>query len=217
MADISKIILPNDETVYEIKDAKARMVILAYGKSTWADFLAAYQSNTVVYCRASSGSNPASGAQTRMAFMAYINNEANPTEVEFQYYRSVNQHTDSQQGDQVYVYKLNKSTGWSVTVRSTFTKVVAGTGLSSTFTSGNNPVITLNNTVSYESKAEASGGTDESLVTTGEKYIWNHKADTTVASTSANGLMSSTDKTKLDGLVALTATEVQTAVAAGWV
>lgn len=217
MADISKIILPNDETVYEIKDAKARMVILAYGKSTWADFLAAYNNNTVVYCRASSGSNPASGSQTRMAFMAYVNNETNPTEVEFQYYRSVNQHSDSQQGDQVYVYKLTSSGTWTVTVRSTFTKIVAGTGLSSTYTTGNNPVLTLNNTVSYESKAAASGGTDVSLVTTGEKYTWNNKADTTTATTSANGLMSSTDKTKLDGLIAMTTLEIQTAVAAGWV
>lgn len=217
MADISKIILPNDETVYEIKDAKARMVILAYGKSTWADFLAAYNNNTVVYCRASSGSNPASGSQTRMAFMAYVNNETNPTEVEFQYYRSVNQHSDSQQGDQVYVYKLTSSGTWTVTVRSTFTKIVAGTGLSSTYTTGNNPVLTLNNTVSYKSKAAASGGTDVSLVTTGEKYTWNNKADTTTATTSANGLMSSTDKTKLDGLIAMTTLEIQTAVAAGWV
>lgn len=217
MADISKIILPNDETVYEIKDAKARMVILAYGKSTWADFLAAYNNNTVVYCRASSGSNPASGSQTRMAFMAYVNNETNPTEVEFQYYRSVNQHSDSQQGDQVYVYKLTSSGTWTVTVRSTFTKIVAGTGLSSTYTTGNNPVLTLNNTVSYESKAAESGGTDVSLVTTGEKYTWNNKADTTTATTSANGLMSSTDKTKLDGLIAMTTLEIQTAVAAGWV
>ena len=29
----------------------------------------------------------------------------------------------------------------------------------------------------YESKTAASSGTDESLVTTGEKYIWNNKAD----------------------------------------
>jgi len=30
----------------------------------------------------------------------------------------------------------------------------------------------------YENKSAASGGTDVSLVTTGEKYTWNHKADT---------------------------------------
>lgn len=32
----------------------------------------------------------------------------------------------------------------------------------------------------YESKPAASGGTDESLVTTGEKYTWNHKPDNVV-------------------------------------
>lgn len=112
------------------------MQIMAYGKSTWADFIDAYSKNAVVYCRASSGSNPASGSQTRMAFMAYVNNETNPTEVEFQYYRSVSTHSATQQGDQVYVYKLNKTNGWSVTVRECYTRIVAGTGLKGVWSNG---------------------------------------------------------------------------------
>lgn len=120
------------------------MSLLSYGTSTWADFLAAYTTNSIVYCRASSNSNPATGSKTRMAFMAYVNNETNPTNVEFQYYRSVNQHTATQQGDQVYVYKLDKNSGWSVTVRESYSKVIAGTGLSSTYASS---AITLNSTV----------------------------------------------------------------------
>lgn len=115
------------------------MVVLAYGKSTWADFEAAYP-NAVVYCRASSGSNPASGAQTRMAFMAYVNDEANPTNVEFQYYRSVNSHSATQQGDQVYVYKLDKTAGWTVTVRESYTRITAGTGMTQSYSNG---VLTL--------------------------------------------------------------------------
>ena len=122
------------------------MTILSYGKSTWNDFIAAYQSNTIVYCRASSNSNPASGNQTRMAFMAYVNSNP-PTEVEFQYYRSVSSHSDSQQGDQVFVYKLNKNTGWSVITRQSFTKIVAGTGLSSSYSNG---VLTLSSTSSQQ-------------------------------------------------------------------
>ena len=125
------------------------MTILAYGKSTWNDFITAYTAKHVVYTRASSGSNPASGSQTRMAFMAYVNNETNPTEVEFQYYRSVSTHSDSQQGDQTYVYKLNKTNGWSVTVRENYTKVIAGTGMSSTWSGGK---ITLNCTVTPPTK-----------------------------------------------------------------
>lgn len=109
------------------------MVVLAYGKSTWADFISVYP-NAVVYCRASSNSNPASGSQTRMAFMAYVNNETNPTNVEFQYYRSVSSHSATQQGDQVYVYKLDKTAGWSVTVREATVKIVAGTGLTQQYT-----------------------------------------------------------------------------------
>lgn len=103
--------------------------------------MAVYKTNSVIYCRASSGSNPASGSQTRMAFMAYVNNEESPTEVEFQYYRSVNQHSVTQQGDQVYVYKLNKNTGWSVTVRESYTRIVAGTDISTAYKNG---ILTIN-------------------------------------------------------------------------
>ena len=123
------------------------MTILSYGNSNWTDFIDAYTNKRVVYCRASSGSNPGSGSQTRLAFMAYVNNADSPTEVEFQYYRSVSSHSNSQQGDQVYVYKLNKSNGWSVTVRESYTKVVAGTGLTSTWASG---AITLNTDMTVE-------------------------------------------------------------------
>ena len=39
----------------------------------------------------------------------------------------------------------------------------------------------------YESKTAASGGTDVSLVTTGEKYTWNNKLDSSLKGT-ANGV-----------------------------
>ena len=113
-----------------------RMVILRYGISTWDDFITVYNKNAVVYCRASSNSNPASGSQTRLAFMAYVNNAESPTEVEFQYYRSVNTHSDTQQGDQVFVYKLQKTAGWTVTTRQTFTKVDTEKGLADNWSSG---------------------------------------------------------------------------------
>ena len=112
------------------------MFLAAYGKSTYDEVLDAYKNNRIVYCRAGTGSNPATGNQLRLAFLAYVNNETTPTEFEFQYYRSVATHSDSQQGDQVYVYKQNKNTGWSVLVRSAFTKIVAGTGLQSSYSNG---------------------------------------------------------------------------------
>ena len=98
------------------------MTILSYGHSTWSDFINAYNGNRVVYCRASSSSNPGSGSQTRLAFMAYVNNESSPTEVEFQYYRTVSNHT-STPGDQIFVYKLTSSNGgtWTVTTRNVYT------------------------------------------------------------------------------------------------
>lgn len=116
------------------------MVILSYGNSTYADFKNAYDAKTVVYCRASSNSNPATGAQNRLAFMAYVNDASNPTEVEFQYYRSVSSHTESQQGDQVFVYKLTKTGGWTVTTREASSKVATSTGISKTYS---NDTVTL--------------------------------------------------------------------------
>lgn len=120
------------------------LVILSYGSSTWNDFINAYNKNKVVYCRASSNSNPGTGSQTRLAFMAYVSNSTSPTSVEFQYYRSVSSHADNQQGDQIFVYKLTNANAWSVEVREAYTKVVAGTGLSSSYSNG---AITLTNGV----------------------------------------------------------------------
>lgn len=122
--DINKF-LAGDGTY---KDGGQPMVVLSYGKSVWNDFIEAYNNHVIVYCRASSNSNPATGTQGRMAFMAYVNNGDNPTEVEFQYYRSVSSHSATQMGDQVFIYKLNKTNGWSVTTREASIKQIsAGT------------------------------------------------------------------------------------------
>lgn len=113
------------------------MYIASYGHSTYQEVLAAYKANKIVYCRASSNSNPGTGAQLRMAFLAYISgSDSTPTGFEFQYYRSVSTHSDSQQGDQVYIYKLDSSSNWTVTVREAYTKIVAGTGLTSSYSNG---------------------------------------------------------------------------------
>ena len=150
---VQTVTLPDDDTTYTLSrvdntvtltgsDGSTSsinldsMFLAAYGKSTYDEVLDAYKNKRMVYCRAGTGSNPATGNQLRLAFLAYVNNETTPTEFEFQYYRSVATHSDSQQGDQVYVYKLNKNTGWSVLVRSTFTKIVAGTGLQSSYSNG---------------------------------------------------------------------------------
>ena len=136
-------------------DGGKPMVILSYGNSTWQDFIDAYTNNVIVYCRASSNSNPATGTQSRMAFMAYVSNADNPTSVEFQYYRSVNSHSASQQGDQVYVYTLTSASGgtWSVITREASSKIVAGTNLSSSYSNG---TITLNGDYSAFTGATSS-------------------------------------------------------------
>ena len=167
MANISAIKLP-DGVTYNIKDDVSGyitgMTILSYGSSTWQNFIDAYNANKVVYCRASSNSNPATGSQTRLAFMAYVNNATTPTEVEFQYYRSVSSHTNTQQGDQVYVYKLNKSTGWSVTTREAYTKMVVNNGITSSYTTGTSASMTI-------SLADAYGDTKNPYGTKTANYV----------------------------------------------
>lgn len=127
------------------------MTILSYGISTWNDFITAYKANHVVYCRASSNANPASGSQTRMAFMAYVSDATNPTNVEFQYYRSVSSHTASQQGDQVYVYKLTSGNAWTVTVREASVKITTGSsnGINAAYSNG---AVTIGHTNSVTAK-----------------------------------------------------------------
>lgn len=100
---------------------------LIYGTSTWNDFITAYNAKKVVYCLVSG----------RMAFMAYVNNSGtNPTEVEFQYVRSRNGHTDSYQGDQVFVYKLTSAGTWTTTTRNSYTMIDTEKGLTDTYSTG---------------------------------------------------------------------------------
>lgn len=80
---------------------------------------------------------------------------------------------------------------------------ITRSGTTFTATRADGTTFTFNqqdNNTTYSSLAAASGGTAVSLVTTGEKYNWNSKPGTAVATTSANGLMSSSDKTKLNNL-----------------
>ena len=168
MADISKIKLPNGDE-YNLKDSTSGyitgMTILSYGSSTWNDFLTAYNANKVVYCRASSNSNPGTGTQGRLAFMAYVslNSSNTPTSVEFQYYRSVTSHSATQQGDQVYIYLLKNTGAWSVTVREAYTKVVAGSGLASSYASG---AITLSMDATEKAKLDNIGSSYDSATET---------------------------------------------------
>lgn len=127
-------------------EPSAKLVEMSYGESNaWAKFIAAYNAGSIVYCRASSNANPATGSQTRKAFMAYVNNAASPTSVEFQYVRSVSSKSDSQQCDQVFVYTLTSSSGgtWSVASRDMATKVNVNSTLTKTYSGGANASMTL--------------------------------------------------------------------------
>lgn len=134
-ADVSDIPTKTSDLIND-SDFMNGMFIASYGSTTYAEVLNAYQHNHIIYCRAASGSNPAASNKLRMAFLAYINNMATPTEFEFQYYRSMNTHSNTDQGDEVHIYKLNKTNGWSYIVRKTYTRIVVGAGLTSTWSNG---------------------------------------------------------------------------------
>ena len=135
---------------------------LTYGVSTWNDFIKAYKAHKIVYCSISGG---------RRAFMAYVNNIDNPTNVEFQYYRSLNAHTVDNQVDEVYVYKLTNANAWTTITRKTGPKVTTTSDLSKTYS---NDTLTLGlNTVPV-----SKGGTGlTSLGTAGQTLVVNSDGD----------------------------------------
>ena len=104
------------------------LFIAKYGHSTYAEVENAVTSNKIVYCQATPN-----GASTRMAFLAYVGTN----NYEFQYYRSVNSHSFSNQGDEVYIYTCNKTgTTWTSSMRNAYTQISASKGLSGYYTNG---------------------------------------------------------------------------------
>lgn len=108
------------------------LVTLEYGTSTWQDFLDAYNSNKVVYCKVTSQYGE------RMAFFAY----KSASNVEFQYYRSLSSPSVSSQPDEVYVYALTSANKWTTTTRKASSTIAVETGLSRSYTA-NTRTITL--------------------------------------------------------------------------
>ena len=169
----------NDQTrskfVVETQDLGGSLVEMSYGEANaWAKFIAAYQAGKIVYCRASSATNPATGTQGRKAFMAYVNNAENPTEVEFQYVRSVSSKTASQPVDQVFVYKLTNASGgtWTVESRNMAPKLAAGSNVTVSYSSG-----------TYTISATGGGGGGVNVVqTTGQSTtdVMSQKAVTDI-------------------------------------
>lgn len=160
------------------------LTFISYWNSTWQDFIDAYENHSLVYCRASSNSNPATWSQTRLAFMAYVNNPWAPTEVEFQYYRSRSSHSYTDQTDEVYVYKLTNANGWTWTntVRWAWTRIVAWTNMTYSYDT-NTWTMTLN-----------SANTEYSSATSTNAWLVKLWSDT-VQSTAAEAVSSTSSRT----------------------
>lgn len=207
-----QVIYPNDEkcvsflriyknnTWSEWKESAIEMTILSYGNSTWDDFMKAYLLNSIVYCRAGS-STPQTSPQLRLAFMAYVNNEANPTEVEFQYYRSVSNKSDSAQGDEVYVYKLNKTDGWSNLKRNAYSKVAVAAPITKSYASG---TVTIGH-----ANSGVAAGTYDSVTVDAKGHVTagsNYTIDSTPTVNSTNLVTSGgvyTDQTRQDTVIGI--------------
>lgn len=207
----------------------AKLVEMSYGESNaWAKFIAAYNAGSIVYCRASSNANPGTGSQTRKAFMAYVNNATSPTNVEFQYVRSMSSKTDSQQCDQVFVYTLTNASGgtWSVASRNMGPKVNVNGPITKTFTSGANATVTIGVDTMTGATSSAAGAAgvvpapaagDDGKVLRGDG-TWVTPTDTTYTAganvqISAQNVISATDTTYSD----MVGADSSTAGAAGLV
>lgn len=142
-------------------------VILSYGSSTWADFTAAYASNSVIYCKATVNSNPI------FATLSYVDNVSNPTEVRFQYYLNVNTHSASQQGDQVVIYKLWNSGTWGSITKETMVNVDVSTWLSRDYNVATNK-LTLTNTLPFN--PDNSGTAWQVIKKTANGYEWANES-----------------------------------------
>ena len=169
------------------------LVILSYGNSTWNDFITAYQKNKVVYCRASSNSNPASGSQTRLAFMAYVNNATSPSNVEFQYYRSLSSPSVSSQPDEVYVYTLTSANKWTTTTRKASSTIAVGTGLSRSYTANTRTMTLSVDTSTMAQKSDLPTKTSD--LTNDSGFITSYTETDPVFTASAAHGITSTDIT----------------------
>ncbi len=141
----------------------AELVEMSYGEANaWTKFINAYNAKSIVYCRASSNADPSSGSQTRKAFMAYVNDASNPTNVEFQYVRSVSTKSASQPVDQVFIYKLTNANGgtWSVTTRDTGPKLAAGNNASVSYNNGSYTISAVQPTVPTKTSELTNDGAD---------------------------------------------------------
>ena len=158
----------------------AELVEMSYGEANaWTKFINARNKKSIVYCRASSNSNPATGSQTRKAFMAYVNNADSPTSVEFQYVRSVGTKTAFQPVDQVFIYTLTNANGgtWSVTTRDTGPKLAAGNNASVYYNDGSYTISAVQPTVNDATLTITQNGTSAGTFTA------NASSNTTIALT----------------------------------
>lgn len=124
------------DTKYQIRN------MLSYGHSRWQDFLRIYNNgNGCVFCLAGYTENPESGKQTRIAILNHLITSGNVIiGAEFLYYRPEWPHSDSAQGDVVYIYTLRKNDNWSYETHQVCSNIATGTNLTSTY---NDNVLTL--------------------------------------------------------------------------
>lgn len=86
--------------------------------------------------------------------------------------------TTAAKGNHTHTASLATDTGTSAIT-------LAGDGKYKLTAGGSSVIFTMPTIPTYSSQAAASGGTDLSLVTTGEKYTWNNKSNLSIGTTSS--------------------------------
>ena len=170
-----------------------------YGVTTYNDIKNAVDDHKIVYC--SSGG--------RMAFLAYSGLD----NYEFQYYRSVTTHSEAQQGDQVFVYKITNSNTWSVTTREAYTRISAGNGLSSVYgsnklTLGVNGSLLNNYLTTAQYETDSANWNEATTTIQTNSSTWDsvtNKLDTTAFSDVSSTFLTAVDLSPYQTIEGMTA------------
>ena len=116
---------------------------------------------------------PTAGAGVEVYYLSYAKKLGDPTPTEFTFTRT--------SGSTTYWTKIDSSNTWSsgsTSYAGTSSPAFTGTPTAPTAAAGTNTTqiaTTAFVASAYSNKAASSGGTDVSLVTTGEKYTWDNK------------------------------------------
>ena len=178
-ADATKVLtVDNNGVPGWASSGSTGLFIAQYGISTYAEITAAINANRIVYCRVS----PSSSTST-LASLAYIGSGY----YQFQYYKKLTTHSYSNQGDEVYVYKIASDNTWSVSGGNAYTTIRPGTNMTETYSNG---IMTLNVTLPTVDQTYDGTSTNAQSGTAIEGKLANYTPTASLATVATTGAYS---------------------------